>query len=191
MKPIENSFRYICNKTLEREFCSVYKRCKGMIERKAFYLTNSKQQIEDIAQEVFLKLWLKWPVLNMMPAHELENYMYAMVKNHILNIQKRQASAKNAIGYYVEIQADRYSPDEIIVTEGFKIYAEAIDQLPPKEKEVYLLYNNDFDRLKIANRMRTSKNTINNQLHSASRSVKDYLQNKLDLNFRCEGRKKT
>lgn len=188
MKRIENCTS-IADKMLEKEFSDVYQHCKGKIERKAFYLTGSKQQVEDITQEVFLKLWLKWPVLNSMQENELEDYIYAMVKNHILNLQKKESRKSNNMRGYAETQGNGYWPDEIVLTEGFKIYTEAIDQLPSKEKEVYLLYDNDFNCSMIANKMQRSKNTINNQVYSAAKSVKDYLRKKLNLNIRCDGRK--
>lgn len=190
MKQIENCNSISYNKIVEREFSNVYQRCKGKIGRKALFLTGSKQQTEDITQEVFLKLWLKWPVLNSMQERELEDYIYAMVKNYILNLQKRNGRVRNSMRGYAEIQTDGYWPDEIVLMEGFKTYAEAIEQLPSKEKEVYLLYANDFNCSMIASKMQRSKNTINNQVYSASRSVKEYLQKKLNLNIRCDGRKK-
>jgi RNA polymerase sigma factor (sigma-70 family) len=190
MKPSEICILHVYNKTLEQEFCRVYKRCKGKIERKAFFLMNSRQQMEDITQEIFLKLWLKWPVLNTMLENALEDYIYAMVKNHVIDLQKRESRAKNIIRDYAETQAGDYWPDEIVLLEGFKIYSEAIEQLPSKEKEVYLLYDNDLDRSAIANKMQRSKNTVNNQLYSASKTVKNYFQKKLNLKIRCDGRKR-
>jgi RNA polymerase sigma factor (sigma-70 family) len=169
------------NKILEQEFSYLYQRCKAKIERKAFFLTGSKQQMEDIAQEVFLKLWLKWPLLNALPEDDLEDYIYTMVANHVCNLQKKGDRIKKNLKGYIKIQSDYYCPDEMMLTEGLKIYGEAISQLPLREKEVYLLHDNDLGRLAIASLVQRSKNTINNQLYTASKTVKGYLSRKLDL----------
>jgi DNA-directed RNA polymerase specialized sigma24 family protein len=146
--------------------------------------------MEDIAQEVFLKLWLKWPLLNTMPEDNLEDYIYTMVANHVCNLRKRSDRIKRHLIGYMEIQSDYYCPDEMMLREGLKIYSEAISQLPLKEKEVYLLYDNDLGRLAIAGKVQRSKNTINNQLYTASKAVKGYLRRKLDLTILPDGRKK-
>jgi RNA polymerase sigma factor (sigma-70 family) len=190
MKQIENFKPVPHNKILEQEFSYVYQRCKGKIERKVFYLTSSKQEMEDIAQEVFLKLWLKWPLLNTMPEDNLEDYIYTMVANHVCNLRKRSDRIKRHLIGYMEIQSDYYCPDEIMLREGLKIYSEAISQLPSKEKEVYLLYDNDLGRLAIAGKVQRSKNTINNQLYTASKAVKGYLSRKLNLTIWPDGRRK-
>jgi len=190
MKTIENCNAISYNKTLEGEFSYVYQRCKGKMERKAFYLTGSKQQMEDIAQEVFLKLWLKWPLLNTLPENNLEDYIYTMVRNHVLNLREKENGMRKNLKGYTEIQSNYYCPDEMMLAEGFKIYGEAIGQLPLKEKEVYLLHDNDLSRLAIASKVQRSKNTINNQLNSAFKTVRNHLRKKLDLTIGNHGRRK-
>jgi DNA-directed RNA polymerase specialized sigma24 family protein len=111
-----------------------------------------------------------------------------MVANYVCNFQKRSDRIKRNLKGYIEIQSNYYCHDEIMLREGLKIYSEAISQLPVKEKQVYLLHDNDLSRLTIATRMQRSKNTINNQLYTASKTVRGYLSKKLDLTIgqRCE-----
>ncbi|WP_133054528.1 RNA polymerase sigma factor [Niastella populi] len=190
MKTSEAYNSLLYKKILDEEFSNTYRRCKGKIERKAFYLTGSKQQTEDIVQEIFLKLWLKWPVLSIMPEDNLEDYIYAMVRNHVLNIQKKEKRLRKKWTDYREVKSNHYLPDEMVLAEGLKIYNEAIDQLTTKEKEVFLLYDSDLGRLAIAAKMKRSKNTINNQLNSAFRTVRSYLSKKLDLAICSDKRRK-
>jgi RNA polymerase sigma-70 factor (ECF subfamily) len=111
---------------------------KGMIERYAFFRTRSRQNVEDTSQEIFLKLWQKWPRLSGLPQAELEDYIYVMTKNYLVNERRSVTRQRKYIGQYAAWASNFYLHDELIIKEGFTLYGEAIRHLPPKERVVYL-----------------------------------------------------
>lgn len=167
-----------------------YEHLKGVIERFVFYKTGTKRDVEDIAQEMFLKLWQKWPRLCELSEVALEDYLYVMVKNHLSNQYRKIVRARKYHKYVETSISECCWHDEVILAEGFKVYDEAVGRLSPREKTVYLFYENNCHRNEIAVTVQRSEHTVKNQLRSASQAVKKYLNKKFDLNIRKDGRRK-
>jgi RNA polymerase sigma-70 factor (ECF subfamily) len=171
-------------------FNALHAHLKGMIERYAFYLTRDKQNIEDISQDIFLKLWLKWPRLSGLDEAELEDYIYIMVKNHVVNIGKKIVVKRKYLNYYKAAGSETCWHDEVLLADGLRVYRAAINCLPPKERKVYQFHDIDYDRSQIASIVQRSEHTIRNQLWSASKTVKTFLNKNFDLNIQEDGRRK-
>jgi RNA polymerase sigma-70 factor (ECF subfamily) len=178
------------DKTHTDPFSTLHTRFKKVVEGYAFYLTGSRQHIEDISQEIFMRIWLKWPQFSQMEQGRLEGYIYAMVKNEVINRSRKTISQRKYITYYKAICSDTYWHDDVLLNDGLKIYRAAVDSLPPKERRVYRFYAVNYDRFQIAAIENCSENTIRNQLHSASKTVKAFLNKNFDLNISADGRRK-
>jgi RNA polymerase sigma-70 factor (ECF subfamily) len=163
---------------------------KGIIERYAFFLTRSRQNVEDTSQEIFLRLWQNWPRLSELAESELEDYIYVMTKNYLTNERRAVIRQRKYLGQYTGWSSDYYFHDEVIIKEGFSVYKKAVMQLSPKERVVYLFYEKDFNREQIAGLVQRSYNTVNNQLRTALQNVKMYLNQNLDFNIDRDGRRK-
>jgi RNA polymerase sigma factor (sigma-70 family) len=190
MRNMEAHCSAACTHTEGREFEKKHARLKGLIERYAFYLTGTTQNADDIAQEIFIKLWLQWDRLKNLDEDNLEDYVYVMVRNYIINTGKRKSTARKYTQYYLKSCSDSYLHDEVLLCEGFKLYQEAVNLLPPKERLVYQFHVADYSRYEIAATVQRSENTIDNQLGSAYKSVRCYLNKNFGLNIRESGRKK-
>jgi RNA polymerase sigma factor (sigma-70 family) len=171
-------------------FESLHDYLKAVIERYAFYLTRSREDIEDTSQEIFLRLWPNWKRLGDLTKSELEDYIYAMTRNYLFNKGRTIKRERRCFKNYIEISSEYHYHDEIVVNEGFKVYQQAVEQLPEREKLVYLFHESGFDRMQIAETVQRSENTVNNQLRSASQTVKKYLNKNFDLNISEDGRRK-
>jgi RNA polymerase sigma factor (sigma-70 family) len=163
---------------------------KGVIERYAFYLTGSRQNVEDISQDIFLKLWLKWSRLCELDEEELEDYVYVMVKNQVLNKGKRTIVKRKYFEYYKTTNSETSWHDDVLLADGLRVYKAAVDCLPPKERRVYMFHDIDYDRSQIAAVVQRSENTVNNQLNSAFKTVRTFLNKNFDLNIVGDGRRK-
>jgi RNA polymerase sigma-70 factor (ECF subfamily) len=166
------------------DFEKRHDRLRAIIVRYAFYLTGTTQNAEDIAQEIFIRLWLQWNRLKQLKEGELEDYVYVMLKNYIIDTGKRKSRARKYTQYFLKNGSDRCEHDEVLLWEGFKIYREAINLLPPRERLVYQFHAADYNRYEIAATVGRSENTINNQLSAASKSVKKHLNKNFGLNIR-------
>jgi RNA polymerase sigma factor (sigma-70 family) len=178
------------DKTLTVPFDTMHRRFKQVVEGYAFYLTGSKQHIEDISQDIFMKIWLKWPELSEMDEDKLKAYIYAMVRNQVINRSRKTTSQRKYISYYKAIGSDAYLHDDVLVNDGLRIYKAAVNSLPPKKRRVYQFHDFDYNYCKIAAIEKRSANTIKNQLHLANRTVKTFLNKNFDLNISADGRQK-
>jgi len=169
-------------------FEEMHSHLKGIVERYAFYLTSSKQNVEDTTQDIFIKVWMNWTKLNNLPLNELEDFVYIMTRNYIFNISRQERVKRKRIRYYVESFSEAYQHDEILLAEGFEIYRQAIEQLPAKEKQVYLYFEKDYRRCEIAATVGRHENTVNNQLNAAFKKVRRYLNKNFDLSVSEDAR---
>jgi RNA polymerase sigma-70 factor (ECF subfamily) len=169
-------------------FEEMYSHLKGIVERYAFYLTSSRQNVEDTAQDIFIKVWLNWPKLSGLPLNELEDFVYIMTRNYVFNVSRRKRVERKRIRYYIENISDVYFHDDVLLAEGFNIYRQAIEQLSTKEKQLYLYFEKDYRRCQIAATVGRPKNTVNNQLSSAFKKVRRYLNKNFDLNINEDAR---
>lgn len=163
---------------------------KGIIERLVFDYAGSWQNAKDTSQEIFLRLWLHWERLSDLRISELGDYVYIMTRNYLVDEGRIVKKQRKYSKYYTACVSELYWHDNIILKEGFCVYRQAERQLPLREKVVYFFYKNGCSCEDIAEMVRRSVHTVNNQLRSASQKVKNYLNKSYDLNINKDRRQK-
>lgn len=137
---------------------------------------------EEIVQEVFLKVWLNASDLN--PDLDFKSYIFTIARN--LSLNALRASVNNRkLTEEIFYNNDRTAKpaDEILLDEELEnIRVKAIESLPAKRKEIFLLsrregktYNEISDELGI------SINTVKVQMSKALETLKKYIQIHGDL----------
>ncbi|MBN2595624.1 MAG: RNA polymerase sigma-70 factor [Marinifilaceae bacterium] len=129
---------------------------------------------EDLVQDVFLKIWDKSPDIT----SSISSYLYRAIKNSCLDHMKK--SYKQSIIPIEEIEDPIDSPNELnrekdLTALNIKI-EKAVNSLPPKCKEVFLLRRNfqlSYDE--ISNELNISKKTIENHMNSAIKKLRTQL----------------
>ena len=135
-------------------FEDVHLKLRGHIDRYVFYFTGKRQDVEDVAQEIFIKLWVNWSRVKMMNDDELKDYVFIMLRNYIINERKEsnrpKRNKKMFLMEYSKTFSGCYLHDDILVTEGIKLHQKAVDQLAKKERIVYLYHHYDYSAAEIA-----------------------------------------
>ncbi|MEA5129899.1 MAG: RNA polymerase sigma-70 factor [Proteiniphilum sp.] len=142
----------------------------------AAILLKSEQEAEDIAQDIFVKLW-EQP--NLWEENLVRNYLYTMVKNHVFNRIKR----KNIESNYINSQINLSSPEdmtefkdplnEVYLEEMQLLLKLSLEQMPDKRRQVFEmsrfehLSNND-----IAEKMDLSVRTVEQHIYLALKDLK-------------------
>ncbi len=152
----------------------------------AFRISGDLDMAEDIVQDVFLKIWNQQDLLN--ANKNIKSYMYTMVRNHALEIIRRQqigARITDEILYlHSEANSDPIEDNEIekyLILD--KIYI-SIRQLPPKCAQVFTLAKvNGLSYSQIADDMHISVKTVENQMGKALKLLRAMLNNKITLIF--------
>ena len=131
----------------------------------AYKYLKSTYSSEDAVQQVFLKLWEARSLL--MVNVNLRNYLYTMLKNHVLNEIRNNNSAVEK-NYEIVQSAPEYEDELLIKIEEQDMmshFYQAIDHLPEQKRQVCLYkLKGNLSNQEIADKMNISvphgKNTL-------------------------------
>ena len=137
---------------------------------------KSTADAEEIVQEVFLKIWNNR--IELSTQKSFESYLFTIAKNGILNTI-RKSKSEQAYLNYVKINPGKniLLDEELNFNELEKAYHEAIEQLSPRRKEIYLLSKEQsLSNGEIATKMNISVKTVENQMTSALSEIRRNLR---------------
>lgn len=161
----------------ERAFRIVFNKYHNQLGAHLFRITRSHELAQEVVQDIFLKIWM-----NRQQLAEVRNfkaYLYVMSKNHALNCLK-QTVLEKTLTTCLEENEDFQADDSFEENEHYMLIDEAIDHLPPQQRQVYLMSRHE--RLKyaeIATRLSLSRETVKKYLKISSESIASYIRKKL------------
>lgn len=141
--------------------------------------TKSEDLAEEIVQEVFIKLWNKREEL--IGIDNYGGYILTMATNKTYDFLRKMASEQRLKEQvWSSIQSYSNVTEETLdLNQSRALLNEAIEQLPPQRKRVFLLSRQEgLSHNEIAERMNLSPKTVNNHLVEALRFIKTYIQQK-------------
>lgn len=164
----------------EKFFNSIYAVYWYKIFRHSYVYTGSKEDAEDLAQEVFFKLWQQIDRLSSL-LNNVEGYLFIMARNGCHNYYKKQLRKKPLYRNYCRATTDVCYDDAVIVKEINRIAIKAVQKLPKKQQKVFIYRDMGLGRKEIAEIMNVSVNTIDVCMNIATKKVKQYVSRELDL----------
>jgi RNA polymerase sigma-70 factor (ECF subfamily) len=111
----------------EAAFAALFNNYRNKIYSIAYELTESTTIAEEIVQDTFLKIWLRRETLEDINHFKAYLYTIARRKNMELKIVQQAPS------FYSDTE------NRVIQKEYDEILKKAVNSLPPKQKQVYLL----------------------------------------------------
>ena len=159
----------------DRAYDAVFLRWYPQVRRFLFTLVKKDALADDLAQSVFMKLWLFRSRLN--PTLSLKNYLMVLARNAATDFFRSK---------YHTLQADLPSPLERTAperTEQWAEYAEtsarirqAVEEMPAQRREVFKMSR--FEQLsseEIADRLGLSVRTVEKHIQLALRDLRKFL----------------
>lgn len=135
---------------------------------------NSKDEAEDVCQEVFIELWYereKFESIN-----HIKSFLYLSVKNSCINLLKHQKVKSNYNPEHgldiIEINTEQ----EVIRSEVISIMYDAIESLSKQRKDIILLHLQGLKNIEIAKELKVSVNTIKLQKRIAYQKLRESLK---------------
>ena len=166
----------------ERAFTAIYERYHKLLYVLAYKYLKDNDTAKDAVQQIFLKLWESRSLFSI---HiNLRNYLYTMLKNHLLNeirnnytaLEKNYELAQETIEYENEILSKL---EEKEMTE--QLYR-AIDGLPEQKKAVCLYKLKDsLSNQEIAEKMQISIPTVKIHYSQAIKLLREHFDKILIL----------
>lgn len=159
------------SKMLELEFQHFFVANFPKVKNFALMLLKDETEAEDVAQEIFCKLWLQ-PQIWIGNGRDTDNYLFTLTRNSIFNILKHRKvqtrymdEAKSLAGDFIDSAG---ALDDIYYEEKLLAMKVALASMPPKRREIFIM--NRFDGLshkEIADKLGISVRTSEHQVYLA------------------------
>jgi RNA polymerase sigma-70 factor (ECF subfamily) len=165
-------------KESDREaFREIYDRYKYRVFSFAGRYLNDKSEIEEIIQEIFVKLWkTRLRIKEDLPLH---NYLFTITRNTILHKKQKQINEQKYLDYARVYYSMQYfhTQEEVEFNELSKIIEDSIARLPKKRREIFLMNRNDGLTYKeIAQELDLSLKTVEAHIRLALQDLRRMLE---------------
>ncbi|MCY1721812.1 RNA polymerase sigma-70 factor [Prolixibacteraceae bacterium Z1-6] len=137
-------------------------------------LIKQESDAEEIVQEVFVKIWASRQKID--ENASFESFLFTIAYNNTISLLRKRVNEKKYLDYLQNLQIEIKS-DTIIDDLHFKDldnqYRELINQLTPRQKEIYLLSReNGLTYKEIAEKLDISSNTVEIHISKAIQFIK-------------------
>jgi len=169
----DNELAALLKKGDRLAFTEIYERYWSVLLRHARRMLQDDEETKDVLQDVFSTLWNKASVLEFNTS--LSAYLYALVRNKILNLIVRDKVKQNYLASLDDfIDRGEATADYAIRT---KQLADRIEEelamLPPKMREVFeLSRKHNLSYNQISEKLNISDNTVKKQMSNALKQLK-------------------
>ena len=146
---------------------------------------------EEVVQQIFLKIWERREQFHL--EKSIQPYLYQSVKNESINyLKQRSVIARNKEEYTIKIKkAELFSEiseedgtSALLARELEEQVNEAIEKLPEKCKEIFLMSRKEYLSMKeIAEKLDISVNTVQKQISIAIFKLKEMLKSYITAIF--------
>jgi RNA polymerase sigma-70 factor (ECF subfamily) len=158
-------------------FATLYCHYAPLLYKAVYPLTNkSKEDTEEIIQELFVKIWDRRD--NMLTIQSFRPFIFRLARNKVIDWYRKNESKKSFCTFYSESHRDEAVSvtDDLLFEEYYAIAMEAIDKLPSRQKQIFILRQTEGLSLsEIAEKLRISLHAVKKQLYQATRFVREYL----------------
>jgi RNA polymerase sigma-70 factor (ECF subfamily) len=157
-------------------FDLIYRRYNKKIFKLVYLILKSEEESENIVQDVFLSFWVNRNKID--KNSSARYYIFTIAYNAAISVVRKKAKEKKFLEYLLSLQ--RYDQGSVDLELEYKELLSQIDQivenLPPRQKEVFLLHRDDeLKYLDIGKRLKISVNTIENHMSRALRTIRSKL----------------
>jgi RNA polymerase sigma-70 factor (ECF subfamily) len=158
----------------KKDFKDVYDVHFDAIRSFVFYRCGDMELASDIAQDVFLKIWEKRFALN---GNHLKPLLYKMASDCYISHCRKETSRMNFEQSMSTTNHTALSPeDEMNFNELAAAYANALEQMPEKQRTVFLMNREDgMKYAEIADSLRISVKMVEKHVSAALRLLRTKL----------------
>jgi len=165
-------------------FTQLYTAHLNNLYRYIFLFTKSKEETEEILQEIFIKIWENREKLP--EVDSLNHYLFRFAKNKLLD-KIRYLQIRQRVLSEIKRTKDIFettTSDQCAYREYYRLVQQAIEKLPPKRKLIFRLnIENGLSQDEIAGQLNISKSVVQKQIYSASHFVREYLIKYGEISF--------
>lgn len=159
----------------EKAFTVIYDRYHKLLYVVAYKYLKDEEPAKDAVQQIFFKLWESHAALNI--NINLKNYLFTMLKNHVLNEIRNNLTALEK-NYELSQSVVEYEDEIIARLEDHELREQlykAINKLP-EQKRIVCLYKlkENYSNQDIATKMKISIPTVKTHYSQAIKMLREY-----------------
>lgn len=158
----------------ETVFQEIYQSSFDQLFHFTLGLVREPEAAKDIVQQCFLNLW-QTPF----EAGSLEDArrrLFVFVKNLVIDYQRRESTRQRFLRQIASVEEQTIEIESLQNKETIQVIEQAIEALPEKRKHIYKLSRLEgLSHEEISVRLSISKNTVNNQINSATEFLRERL----------------
>jgi len=174
----EKNTDYELVKSLKRGDLFAFDKLFSKYSKKLYYFAKgylgSKEDAEGLIQEVFLMVWNKRKELK--ENLSFNAFLYTVTYNAIRKYFRKKAREKKYLDRFLVDYDGKYNKTvtDIEYNNLLELANEAIEKLPEKRKLIFQLSRHKgLSNIEIAKRLDISKKTVENQIHSALKFLRE------------------
>ena len=161
----------------EPAFAELFKRYDRRIYPFVLKMIKNPVMAEEIAQEIFIKIWRHRESLSVV--ENPESYILTIAARHTLDqLKKRLNEAKMLQRFSARLDSSHNDPEQLLLLKDTEeLIQRAVDQLPPQQRSVYILSRRQhmsYDE--IGEQMNISPSTVRNHLVKALATLRILLE---------------
>jgi RNA polymerase sigma-70 factor (ECF subfamily) len=154
----------------EAAFSRLYYIYEPRLSSFIYKITKSKEITAEIVHDVFLKIWMGREALQ--DVKNFDAFLFVISRNLAINaFHKAMRELRRLESLHQDLaQEEDYQQEEQLL---YNVIDSAIEQLPPRQKEVFLL--NRYERLtydQIGKKLNIGKETVKTHIQLAMKSIK-------------------
>lgn len=156
----------------EQEFRRIYELYNKKLCYFLNYYTHDEQAIEEVVQDVFVRLWEEQDDLKIT---YIKTYLYHSARNRMLNYLRNEHTRTVVLERWAKMELEnRQAQDCIDRAEFFLLLQETIETLPPKCREIFLMSRDEKKTYReIALEKNVSVKTVEAQMGIALKRVRE------------------
>ena len=160
----------------QEAFRMVFKAAYPQVRAFSKGFTKNDADADDIAQQVFIKLWTKRAILA--NVRNFETYLYTITKNTVLNHMASQKAFMVDISDVRNLSTENTSPLEQIEASDLQLLIDmTVENMPPQRQAVYKLSRVEgLSNDQIAEKLGLQKKTVENHLNLALGEIRKVLK---------------
>lgn len=173
---VRRYLRKMSEQDSQTAFRGFYDMTYDRLFRIAYYYTRHEEWSQEIVLDVFLKLWEHRKQLP--DVINIEDYCFVLVKNASLNYIEKEERRPILSTETLQEPADQdISPEDTLISEElFARYVKALDRLPERCREVFILVREEKQTYaQVAEQLGISIKTVDTQMQKATMRLKEML----------------
>ena len=136
-------------------------------------LINSKDEAEDIVQEVLSNIWEQESTFENIAI--FRSYLYKAVRNKCANYLRANSVRFKYAEQYKEEEAEENILNQMIKEEVYRQLMLSLEELPEQRRRIYLMYLEGVKGTEIAESLDLSIETVRTQIKRAKKTLKEKL----------------